>query len=718
MLGVEPRVRLSHLLPLVVFLTLACDERRPRTGGEPRRSRTNTSSTADAGTTGGVDASTAYDAGVTPIMCGGGRFLCGDRCVDLTSNPAHCGGCDNDCDFNRGEVCQDSACVVLDDCTVVPCIGLSYCDLATKHCKPGCDRNEQCGSGEACNTQTHLCECDTGFHRCSGQCVSGSEPRTCGARCDPCPGDPNGTATCDGTSCGITCNSGTHDCNGACVADTSVQTCGTSCTPCPGDPNGTATCDGTSCGIECSSSALMCGSACAPCSGGTSYTCDGDQCVPDSCGNGQRLCNGMCAQCPGDPNAISFYCDGASCELSDCADGFELCQGACATCPSEGVSRTACSGAACEVTRCISGYELCNGTCALCPSDPGAATFACSGTTCGIETCSEGYYRCASGCCEFTTEEVARGSVTAQARHSDIELSGTTVHVSYSMYRSSTSLYYASKTTGGTWTTESVRQGGYDNQLEVRFGAPHIAHANGGAWEVYVSSKSGGSWSTDIVDDQNRAASGIGFGIDSGGTFHVLYRKDSIYDLYYATGGPGNWSLEQVDANAFCTINTGELEVASDGTVRAAYCSYSRLHFASRSTSSWSQMPVDDARAVDDVSLALDAQDNPHIAYFDNDLDDLWYAHHDGSSWTMTLVDETGRVGEYNEIAVDAAGRPHISYYDASRTALKYATFDGTAWRIATVESSGDVGKYTAIKVSSGSPHITYAKDNTIRYAR
>ena len=40
--------------------------------------------------------------------------------------------------------------------------------------------------------------------------------------CTPCPVPANGTATCNGTSCGITCNAGFHNCGGLCVSNTSV----------------------------------------------------------------------------------------------------------------------------------------------------------------------------------------------------------------------------------------------------------------------------------------------------------------------------------------------------------------------------------------------------------------------------------------------------------------------------------------------------------------
>ncbi|MHB8879584.1 MAG: RCC1 domain-containing protein, partial [Myxococcaceae bacterium] len=98
----------------------------------------------------------------------------------------------------------------------------------------------------------------------------------CGASCTACAAPANGVATCDGTSCGFTCNTGYHACSGACVSNSSVSSCGASCTPCPVPANGTATCDGTSCGITCPSGFAACGSRCClatSLAGGTGQSC-------------------------------------------------------------------------------------------------------------------------------------------------------------------------------------------------------------------------------------------------------------------------------------------------------------------------------------------------------------------------------------------------------------------------------------------------------------
>ena len=72
--------------------------------------------------------------------------------------------------------------------------------------------------------------------------------------------------------------------------------------------------------------------------------------------------------------------------------------------------------------------------------------------------------------------------------------------------------------------------------------------------------------------------------------------------------------------------------------------------------------------------IALDGNGNPHISYVDSTNGLLRYAHHDGSSWSLSTVDPSGSVIGHTSIAVDDDGNPRISYHDG---ALRLAEWDG-----------------------------------------
>lgn len=216
------------------------------------------------------------------VACPDGFSLCNERCVDRRVDPQHCGTCFHACSTNQ--VCKEGQCVSGGDCRQTPCTGLSYCDLATGQCMPGCIRHDQCSTHEQCNATTHTCDCAPGYHRCNGVCVDSSDVNTCGLFCSPCPVPGNSVATCINQTCGFTCNTGFRDCEGTCAA-------------CPGNA--------------------------------VTTTCQGRQCVAARCGDGDLLCNGVCARCPDNPAVEEFACSNSSCVVARCKDNAAECADGC-----------------------------------------------------------------------------------------------------------------------------------------------------------------------------------------------------------------------------------------------------------------------------------------------------------------------------------------------------------------------------------------------------
>ncbi len=109
------------------------------------------------------------------------------------------------------------------------------------------------------------------------------------------------------------------------------------------------------------------------------------------------------------------------------------------------------------------------------------------------------------------------------------------------------------------------------------------------------------------------------------------------------------------------------------------------------------------------TSIALDANDNPHISYYDAGNTALKYARYNGSTWHVETVDNSAEAGKYTSLALDKNGFPHISYYDRTNTALKYAWYDGVSWTTKTVDNSSWVGEYNSLALTTDDkPHISY----------
>jgi stigma-specific protein Stig1 len=116
--------------------------------------------------------------------CPPGLTRCGDVCVSLASDAAHCGACSNACATGArcsagacvaGPVCGDSVCSVGETCASCPsdCGACSYCGDGS------CDPGESCRS---CPDDCGACPCRTGTSDCCGDGVCRAA-KACAAAC-------------------------------------------------------------------------------------------------------------------------------------------------------------------------------------------------------------------------------------------------------------------------------------------------------------------------------------------------------------------------------------------------------------------------------------------------------------------------------------------------------------------------------------------------------
>jgi hypothetical protein len=298
--------------------------------------------------------------------CPGDLTACDGQCVDLQTDPDHCGDCAASCAI--GQRCVDGTCV---------------CDAQS--CPNGCcDDQQTCQRGtsdQACGDGGAACQACGPCATCDGTTCAGQSAVCCGDTavcadgvCTPCAAD----APCRNGACG--CDPGFHPCGAQCVRDDDVAHCGTACDPCPTSVCSPATCDGTACGRA----------PIAGCCDDDGECDDSDVCTTDTCDQATHTCR----------HAPS---DGAA-----CGDGGLCCGGGCCEPPAN--ARPVCPVAGACTFACDVGFHLCNGQCVSddavahcggscdpCPTDPhGTAT--CSGGTCGL-ACDAGFALCGGACC-------------------------------------------------------------------------------------------------------------------------------------------------------------------------------------------------------------------------------------------------------------------------------------------------------------------------------
>ena len=114
------------------------------------------------------------------------------------------------------------------------------------------------------------------------------------------------------------------------------------------------------------------------------------------------------------------------------------------------------------------------------------------------------------------------------------------------------------------------------------------------------------------------------------------------------------------------------------------------------------------------ASIAIDSHGRPGVAYFDGTAGDLRFAHFDGASWDVQIVDSRGSVGLYPSLAYDADDHAAISYFRKSSGDLRVAreTAMPNTWDIAAVDVTEVVGRSTDIQYNEDTGELAVAYED------
>ena len=237
---------------------------------------------------------------------------------------------------------------------------------------------------------------------------------------------------------------------------------------------------------------------------------------------------------------------------------------------------------------------------------------------------------------------------------------------------------------------------------------------------VSVSAAPAGQWHVEAVDPSlPNSNSDTSIGLDSADTPYVAYFNEDR--LLLAHRGGGNWSIETVDDEGPFKFYVSLVLDSQDRPCIAYYqrLPESGLKYARWTGTEWLIETVDAGGVGQYCSLALDSSDRPHIAYRDGGVNKLKYARWDGDEWQFEHVETGGDTCYYISLALDSNDHPHISYQKKDDVDdLRYAHWDGSQWRVETVDAEGNSGAFSSIAVDSQDrPHIAYRNGHDARYA-
>lgn len=232
--------------------------------------------------------------------------------------------------------------------------------------------------------------------------------------------------------------------------------------------------------------------------------------------------------------------------------------------------------------------------------------------------------------------------------------------------------------TGSTWTVEFpqvAEQSGLFNSMRLDSqDLPHFTDFVGGlTYMIRYHRRVGAGWITETVEFVNEiGVSGSALALDANDDAHVTYNGPGGA-LRYARRTSGAWTIETLDAGGGVSA---PIAIDASGSACVAYTTASGIRYARRTGGAWTvETPIPNGLfGFGTLSLALDAQDEPHLVYSPGFSGDLHYARREGGAWIEEVVlDTTNSVGYTNALVLDADGRPHIVFGDGTAGDVLYA---------------------------------------------
>lgn len=234
----------------------------------------------------------------------------------------------------------------------------------------------------------------------------------------------------------------------------------------------------------------------------------------------------------------------------------------------------------------------------------------------------------------------------------------------------------------GSWHVQQVETGGDVGEKAVldldSANLPHIASWDYTNHRIRYARRSGPDWELETVVTfvGTGSTTSLWFALDAADQPHICYYDYDLTLLRYARKVGGVWQSETVDPEEHRGHDCS-LVVDAQGYPRISYRG-DGLMYARYDGSTWRRTQVDnDWGAGYGISLALDGHGRSHIAYGVQDYPDpeLRYAYFDGFDWQIESVDtaaESSRF-EWMSLAMDAENQPHVAYQDLQPNDLKYA---------------------------------------------
>ncbi|MEW6407367.1 MAG: chitobiase/beta-hexosaminidase C-terminal domain-containing protein [Patescibacteria group bacterium] len=183
------------------------------------------------------------------------------------------------------------------------------------------------------------------------------------------------------------------------------------------------------------------------------------------------------------------------------------------------------------------------------------------------------------------------------------------------------------------------------------------------------------------------------------------------------------WTFSTLDENGDVG-GTTSLAIDSNNNIHIAYHDSTNkdLKYTTNISGAWQIETVASENYVGEYpSLVLDSDNNIYISYYDRTNSKIKLARKNlnSSSWTIETIDPELQ-GPESSLAIDSNDKLHIAYknYDGSKHILKYANNISGSFSLSLIDESANInGRISLALDSDNKPHISYYQTSNLRYA-
>jgi hypothetical protein len=212
--------------------------------------------------------------------------------------------------------------------------------------------------------------------------------------------------------------------------------------------------------------------------------------------------------------------------------------------------------------------------------------------------------------------------------------------------------------------------------------------------------------------------------VDPSGTIHVVYTNcwwhglcdeddPSAPHIGYATRIGGVWTTGLLYNGEAFGIPSIDLDSQQRPHIAFQYEAWHNFRYAYHDGAGWvieDIVPAEPTRVKKEISLALDANDVPHVAFYQSET--VRYGNRIGGTWSDEYVTGSS-LEEYRSLTplvIDPAGSPHIATKGYVTGAYSYRKENG-AWITSTIDEDDDAGQMAALAIGpDGTLHMSYER--------